>query len=245
MSANEPKSGPATDDAQSVPGAIEIHVAPTNVVTTKSSAIPWTRLAALPDFALAGAALLTWIAPQILGLDWVKWLLMLLMFEFLALHATGFFSMIAFADGRRSSRGVILLVLAAFYTFFAGTMSALLGQWSPLIMLWLLALKHAGHILTQPDERAKQVAMVMWGLSLGAYLGALLITTITPLPELGITEAVRKTIAIPGRGLWVDHPQRALAGCALYFAGVGLLQFFGVAEKLASRNIFRTTRHRG
>ncbi len=51
------------------------------------------------------------------------------------------------------------------------------------------------------------------------------ITTVAPVPKLGVTRAVRDAQELPGEGLWIDEPHRVVAAGCFYFLLLAVFQF--------------------
>ena len=58
------------------------------------------------------------------------------------------------------------------------------------------------------------------------YLVFVGITTVLPLPKLGITAAVVSAQELPGEGLWIEQPHRVIAFGFLYFSAWGISELY-------------------
>jgi hypothetical protein len=176
-------------------------------------------LNALPDLAFSVVFLVTWIRPDALGDSMVRWLLMVMLMEFIVLHSAAFMGTVALGAGSRGGRGLIILGFGALYTLFAGAFSLVFKSWWPLASFWGLTLNRLlGVLLGQvPDAEQKAFIMRGWSVGLVFYLVGCLATVALPVPALGLTPPVVAAQHIPGRGLWVDQPQKVLAFGFLYF----------------------------
>jgi hypothetical protein len=190
---------------------------------TQRSRLP-AIIAALPDFGLAALFLVTWISPATVGAHRIGTLLLVMLLEFIVVHSAGFMGAAAVGDGTRAQRLTWILGLGAFYTLFVGAFAAAFGVWWPLGAFWALVLNRLlGALLGQvPSDEAKLFIMRGWAVGVIAYLGAVFATVLAPVPELGIDAGVRAAANLPGGGLWIDEPQRAIAAGVLYFAALGL-----------------------
>jgi hypothetical protein len=66
-----------------------------------------------------------------------------------------------------------------------------------------------------------------WAAATMSYLAVVMLTTLLPVPELGIDGAVVAAAELPGGGLWVSQPQRVVAAGFLHFALCGVSEFVG------------------
>lgn len=176
-------------------------------------------LAALPDGLTAGFFLLLWLVPGWLGEDALRTGLLMMIVEFLLIHATGILGQIALgADpGRKRWRAVAGFSLL--YLLFIGAWSFAFEAWWPLLaLLWLVAGKLA--LALQPVPGAEKLERLKsdWALSVIFYLGGVLATVMLPLPQLGVSDAVVAAADLPGSGHWVDAPHTVVAFGLAYFA---------------------------
>lgn len=58
------------------------------------------------------------------------------------------------------------------------------------------------------------------------YLAFVFVTTLLPMPKLGITPAVVDAQDLPGSGLWIDEPHRVIAFGFLYFSTWGISELY-------------------
>lgn len=178
-------------------------------------------VSALPDAANAVAFAWVWMFPLSVGAGWVKSLMIVMLLEFLVVHSSGFIGMTVVDPGKsRATKVGVITGFGLLYLLFAGAFSLAFGEWWPLAVFgWLLLGKFA-LVLFAPvpgaHERSRQGYLM--ATSLVAYVGGVFLTSLAPVPQLGIDDAVRSAAAIPGSGLWVEEPQRVLAFGMLYFA---------------------------
>jgi len=180
-------------------------------------------LSALPDVGFAGVFLITWIRPATFGPFMVKWLLLVMLMEFIIVHASGFMGVVATGPSSRAARVFLLTVLGAFYTLFAGGASVVFRSWWPITAFWGQTLNRMlGVILGQAtDAQHRDLVMNGWAAAVMFYLGGCFATILLPIPTLGITPAVVAAQHIPGGGLWVEHPEKVIAFGVIYFALTG------------------------
>jgi hypothetical protein len=182
---------------------------------------PATRLLrALPDAISAGFFLAVWFAPRTMGLDTVKTGLLIMLVEFVLVHASGFLGHAVYAEGVSAARKLRTLAgFALFYGLFIGAWALAFSSWLPLVLFaWLLVGK-ATVALARSRPTAEHVERVRsdWALAAMAYLGGVFATVILPVPQFGITSAVRADLDLPGSGHWISHPESVIAFGALYF----------------------------
>lgn len=181
-------------------------------------------LAALPDFAIAIVALLTWIDPSILGEHWAGYFLTLMLLEFIVVHSAAFLGVVAFSDAPRRKRVALTLGLAGFYTLFGAAIAWGAKAWWPLLAFWGLIVNRLLGILfgTVPSGHEKEAMQAGWVVGAVSYLFGAFATVLLPLPRLGVRPEMLGPIGDDSGGLWVDEPHRVLAFAVLYFTLAGL-----------------------
>ncbi len=177
----------------------------------------------LPDGATALACLIVWIAPRALGNDAVETVLLMMLMEFILVHATGFFTVYALAtDATRMQRIGPMLGLTLIYMLFVGGFAYAFHAWWPVtVFLWLLVGKIAwvfANPRSSDDEKARQ--MSAWGFSVMAYVGAVFAGVMLPLPRLGLDAATVAALHLPASGEWITYPHKAIASAVLYYAAL-------------------------
>jgi len=177
-------------------------------------------LAALPDLLTCLAFLATWIAPATLGPEAVKTLVLVVLMEFFVIHSTGFMLATVFNESLpRLKRSLAVLGFAAFYALFVVLISMIFAAWWPLLALaWLVGSK-LSLVWFAPLDRGseQQRQMSLLAVSTVAYLFAVFLTVIVPMPRLGII-GVGSDYGLSGSGLWIEKPQTAIAAGFVYFA---------------------------
>ena len=177
--------------------------------------------AALPDAMTASCFATTWAAPAINGPGAVTRLTEVMLMEFLIVHSTVFYALIAAAsDVARGRRLAWLTGLSGFYLLFAlGFSLADQSTWPLFAFAWLFISRFA-HIWTRPLQSSVETSRMvkLWLLSVGAYLFGAFVTTVLPLPRFGMTPAFVASLHINGSGEWDTRPQTVLAFGVLYFS---------------------------
>lgn len=175
-------------------------------------------LAALPDALTAGFFLLLWIVPGWLGEDALRTGLLMMLVEFVLVHATGILGQIALGADPGRSRWKPLLGFSLLYLAFVGAWAFAFEAWWPLLaLLWLVAGK--AQLAMQPVAGAEKLERMKseWAMSAIFYLGGVFATVILPIPRLGISHAVQSAADLPGSGVWVDQPHTVVAFGLVYF----------------------------
>lgn len=182
--------------------------------------------AALPALLLSGQFFHVLFDPLAGGnRQWAADAIALMMVEFLLVHA-GFLS-IAVMSGAGLQRAAGAVVLAASYAVFVGLMAWLFRQ--PVLLLMagaLLAGRLWGAATRGEEELAERATVSVQSAIL--YLGLVMGSAVPEhFPAFGFTPDVirelRPALGAQG-GIWVEQPQRAVAGAALYFLAHGVFE---------------------
>ncbi|GHB95282.1 hypothetical protein [Thermomonas carbonis] len=184
---------------------------------------------AAPDAITAGFFLLLWLVPHWLWADALRTGLLMMLVEFILVHATGFLGSMAMTNpGNTRRRWKPILLFAGFYLLFIAAWSWSFEAWWPLLAFaWLVAGKLA--LAWQPLADADKAERLRseWGISVLAYLGGVFITMLLPLPRLGLTSTVVAAADLPGSGEWVDKPHTVVAFGLLYFGVLAISKLRG------------------
>ncbi len=188
--------------------------------------------AAAPQLVAAFAYLAVWISPQSFDPSLLKILMLGMVIEFLLIHSFAFMGLLSQPDDHtdtkrkrgRFRRSLVVLGFGLFYLGFAAALAMAFDSTGPVWTFgWLILSRLASVWFGGASSfEASQRAMSRWGISVLLYILGVVMTSLLPLPRLGLTPDVIATLGIPGSGLWVDSPQKLLAFGALYF---GLLAF--------------------
>jgi hypothetical protein len=196
---------------------------------TDARGVSWRDwAAALPDFALAAVCLGTWIAPAWLGPQRIGGLMLLMLVEFVVIHSAAFMGMVLWSDAPTRTRIVRVLGLGGFYSMFVAAFALGFHTWWPLAGFWILVLNRLlGALVGQaPSGAEREFVRRGWGAGAALYLLAVAVTTIAPVPRLGISAEVVRAADLPGSGLWIDEPYRVIAAAFLYFALLGWSELY-------------------
>lgn len=178
---------------------------------------------AAPDFAAAGAFLVTWIAPTTFGVQTVKRLMLVMLLEFIVVHSAAFMGIVALAPASRARRAAGILGFGAFYALFAAAMGLGFHSWWPVVAFaGLTANRLLGVLFGQvPDAEQQGFIRTGWAASVVCYVGGCFLTVLLPVPALGVTPAVVAAQHFSASGLWIAEPQRVLAFGVVYFGLTG------------------------
>lgn len=186
-------------------------------------------IASVPDFGLGLTFLTGWVAPSLLPGGMVKHLTLILLVEFIIIHSSSFLGMIAAKGGPRAPRIIGIAVIGGFYSLFAAAFSWAFHSAWPLYSFWGLMLNRMLGVLIGQASTSDQTAFVQrtWVTTALFYLGSCFVTVVLPIPALGLTAPVVAALHLPGQGLWISQPQRAMAFGFLYFTAVACSEIGG------------------
>ncbi|MBI1796218.1 MAG: hypothetical protein HYR74_04110 [Candidatus Eisenbacteria bacterium] len=186
--------------------------------------------AAIPDLALAGAFLATWIAPSPDRVWAINGLMLLMLLEFINVHSSAFMGQTIVSAMPRPQKAAAIVTLGAFYTLFVGAFSLAMRQLWPLVSFWGLTLNRLLGVLIGQAPAGEEALFLRrtWAASVMFYLLGAFVTTLAPLPRLGVSPAIMAHFNRMGTsGLWLDQPWRVLAFGFIYFTAVAVSELFG------------------
>lgn len=174
---------------------------------------------ALPDFVLGVTFLATWIAPERMRDGIVGYLLLTILLEFIIVHSSAFMGTVAIAKTDRRRKVVGILGLGVFYSLFAAGFALSFSTWWPFVAFWMLtANRLLGVILHRaPEGEEEMYIRTSWAAGAVFYLLAAGLTVVPPVPRFGLTPAFVAAEQLPGGGLWIDEPHRAIAFGVIYY----------------------------
>jgi hypothetical protein len=177
-------------------------------------------LSALPDTLTCLFFVGLWVMPMQFGSQSVANGMLIMLVEFILVHASGFLGGMLL-DGAASRRKIVALLLGfgLFYLVFIAAWSWAFQQWWPFFAFgWLLVGKFSHAMKPELSSASRKQTMRSDWVTAGiAYVFGVFITSILPVPEFGINSSVVAQLHLPGSGVWVDEPQRVIAFGALYF----------------------------
>jgi hypothetical protein len=208
-----PTSAPVEDAAQ---------------VSWMDSITPASLAAAVPDLTMGAVCLMTWIWAERMPPWIVRYILLVMLLEFIVIHSSAILGSVAFSGDPRAKKLRTVLSLGAMYSLFGlGFCLAFKTVW-PLISFWGQTANRLSGAMYGPglSERQRQYTQGMWGIGAMIYLVGAFLSSLLPIPRWGITAAVERAADLPGSGLWIDDPWRPVVFGFLYFTGVGLFDLF-------------------
>ena len=184
-------------------------------------------LTATPCFYLTFMLVAAWVDP--LAWDngrWVRFGVGLLALEFVLLHSSGFMSAIYSGQLPHRKRYSLMTGLLLFYSAIVWAFAETFDSYRLIIIFAAITL---GRIISmvQAASRSRDAMSARSALGIVLYVLIGFLTVAVAVPELGVTREVLDQV-YPGRGggLWERHPERAMAGAALYFFLVGFAELF-------------------
>jgi hypothetical protein len=199
-------------------------------------------LSALSDLGLGLTYLIAWISPSSPLAAWVapaharegmlRYLLLLMLFEFVVVHSASFMGVVAFSGLPGSKKALAILGLGAFYSILPIALALSFGTLWPMWAFWGLTLNRLASAVfgPAPDGKALVLVRYRWALSAGSYLMFVFLTTLLPVPRFGITPATVSAAHLPGSGLWVSEPHRVIAMGTGYFLLQALYELYGLVR---------------
>lgn len=189
---------------------------------------------------LAAFCAAVWVAPQRFGAAAIRYVVLLMVLEFLVVHSAAFMGKIAVGPSGRAWRSFGVVGLGAGYSAFVAAFCLVFGEWWPLPAFWLLILNRlAGALLHRGEADAARALGLSWAAAIVAYIGAALLSKVLPIPRLGITPDIQAAARLPGAGVfWIEQPHRVLAGASAYFTLMACWEF--VRHRVAAWSIWRT-----
>lgn len=183
----------------------------------------------MPDFALATACVLAWIAPEAFAFPIVPWIMLTMLVEFIVVHSAPFMGLQLVSDMPTARKVRNVIVIGGFYSLFLLGFSLAFHAWWPFVSFWTLTFNRLTVLWFRqaPEGRARATLQASWAAGAACYLGGVFLTTLAPVPRLGISPSYVASLQLSGGGLWIDQPWRVVAFGALYFASLGMFEATG------------------
>ena len=196
---------------------------------------------ALPSFFLGGMFLITWIAPDAFGEKTISYLMLVMLLEFINVHAAGFMGTTIISDSGRWIKTITIIGLGVFYTLFVGAFALAFDQWWPMWAFWGLVLNRLlgvllGKALTGQERRMIETS---WAIGVFCYVMLVFATIILPVPAFGVSSEVIARQGFTASGLWIDEPYRMMAFGFLYFTVIALTELFSYKWTFQRGNVAR------
>ncbi|MES9969616.1 MAG: hypothetical protein ABW092_06245 [Candidatus Thiodiazotropha sp.] len=178
----------------------------------------------VPDFITAGLCLAVWIVPERFDSGFVTTMMLVMVVEFLVIHATIMVPILAALVPQRLG-GVYsgLLAGSLFYLAFAAGGSLAIDSWWPTLAFgWLLASRYLFPLLGRGSDDDEDIRL--WIFSTFMWLLLVFATLLLPIPDLGFHTNIAQALGGSASGIWIDEPHRALAFALLYFTSLALFK---------------------
>ena len=201
-----------------------------------SATSAWAAITALaPRFLTAGAYFAVWLVPGRVPAALARALFVGMVLEFLLLHSYAFLNLAtgvgkgaSFGERLRGSLAVI--AFGSFYLLMAGALGWATHSATPVwTIVWLLGGRIFEVAVVGDSAAAGDTRIGSWLRHLFLYIFLAILTSMVPLPALGLTPEIVAGFHLPGSGTWVEKPQTALAFGFLYF---GLGAYFDLRARL-------------
>ena len=198
-------------------------------------------LAALPDAITAAVFLIAWVTPARFGPSSVKDLTLVMAMEFIVIHSSIFYAVIAGVDIARGRRIAWLAGLSCIYLVFVfGFAIGYKSTWPIFAFAWLFASRFAHVWLSPVSSEVEAKRMVnLWAVSVVAYLFGAFTVNLVTIPKLGMTSAFESSMMESGGTGWNSGgAHTTLAFGLMYFCILALAKFAmsGPAKNLARAN---------
>lgn len=175
---------------------------------------------ALADLVTAAMCIAAWWAPRALPDDLVRVTALVMLIEFLSIHGLimlPLLPLLALLLSERWPRAGTIIAVLLYLAMAVGASLALQTWWPTVFFAWLLLSRYVlprwniGGADEHPDIGR------LWMVSTLLWIALAFASVLVPVPALGWDAAVIAELGLPGRGIWVDQPQRLLAFAATYF----------------------------
>jgi hypothetical protein len=185
-------------------------------------------LAALPEGITAAAFLTAWVTPTRFGPDYVRDLTLVMAMEFVVIHSSIFYAVIAGVDVARGKRIAWVAGLSSVYLVFVlGFAIQYKSTWPIFAFAWLFVSRFV-HVWIDPvssEVEAKRMVN-MWAVSVVAYLFGAFTAILVPLPNLGLdSRFISSMMQSGGTGWSSGETHTTLAFGLLYFSIVAAAKF--------------------
>ena len=184
---------------------------------------------ALPDAITAGYFLTLWIDPLRFGGNGVRNGMLIMLVEFIVIHASGFLGSVALGDSVSRGRKIKMFCgFAVFYLLFIAAWSYSFQAWWPFVAfgwLWIGKIVVALDKRRPTDERMGRM-MTGWALSVVFYLFGAFMTVFVPIPKLGFIGLDLSRLDLPGSGEWISKPYTVMAFGFVYFSLLAISKWF-------------------
>ncbi|MEQ8956182.1 MAG: hypothetical protein RL120_18785 [Gammaproteobacteria bacterium] len=197
-------------------------------IVKKSLLWAGTVAAAVPCFYLCFVLIGVWRDP--LAWDdgnWVRFGVGLMLLEFVLIHSGTFLGAFLVTKAvKLKQRLQIIAVLMVFYSVLVLGTALSLDSMELLVIFGTVSLGRIA-ILFDDSEQSGQLLLARSAVGMILYLLVVMASIFLPLPQWGLSgEVLNQVYPDRGSGVWEQEPQRALAGAAIYFFCMGLVELF-------------------
>jgi hypothetical protein len=185
-------------------------------------------LAALPEAITAAVFLIAWVTPARFGPDYVRDLTLVMAMEFIVIHSSVFYAVIAGVDIARGKRIMWLAGLSCIYLVFVfGFAIGYKSTWPIFAFAWLFASRFVHVWLSPVSSEVEAKRMVnMWAVSVVAYLFGAFTVNLVTIPNLGMTSTFESSMMESGGTGWSSGgAHTTLAFGLMYFCILALAKF--------------------
>ncbi len=187
----------------------------------------------VPDFAIAGTFLITWLAPLTFGPKMIGYLLTVALLELFVVMAASIIAGMA-VENTEPDAVKMAIGFSIFFWIFAAAYGAGEGIWWMLWAYWLLLANRRWGVWRAPMGGEKELLTLSLWVQAGLWILFAFITARAAIPELGVTQEIVRAEKLSGGGAWIGEPHRMLAFGFLYFTAVTVTELV-VGYRLAKR----------
>lgn len=183
---------------------------------------------AAPDAMTSALMLTAWIAPNLLGPEWVRNLALTAVIELFVMQLSLFYGVQkSNPETSRFKRALPFVAFTAIYVLFIAYFSAIFHNMWPLIAFGWLCVSRFASLWMHPDLTDQEERMMsLWLMSAVFYAGGVGLVVLIQVPPLGFTPAFIDSMDLSGSGGWIAKPYFELAFGFLYFGAVSCFKFF-------------------
>jgi len=206
------------------------------IITQRPSV--WTVAAGLPEFALGAAFAVTWRDPSTLGVEWVGYAMMLVILEFILIHANAFLGWRAMLAPTPRDRLRAIAGFGGIYLLFGIGISLAFHSWGPVLAVVTLTATRLWSALRDPPptELARAWFGGQVGLNAVLYLLLAACTVFLPIPELGVKSWMYESSS-SDPGLWEVHPQLPVFMACVFYSVRGLITITAWPRRMNLANV--------
>lgn len=169
------------------------------------------------DLLTAAICIAAWWAPHTLPEDLLRATALMMLIEFLSIHGLIMVPLLTVLMPGRWPRVSLALVVLLYFGVAAGASVAVDTWWPTLFFAWLLLSRYVlPHWNIGGGDDHLGLGQ-LWLISTLLWIVLCFASVLLPVPSLGWDAATIATLGLPGKGIWIDQPQRLLAFASIYF----------------------------